>query len=197
MLIRLLLALRNSAACFTSFAWCTEARFKGFEIKGTVRFLGRPVLSCASGALVEIADGVRVHSSLRSNPITCSSPCVLRAMGPGSLLRIGPRVGMSASIIVAAKRVEIGPDTLIGSGVLIADNDFHSPGIDGVWRGLDYNSAKPVVIGSRVFIGTRAIILKGVTIGDDCVIGAGSVVTKSIPPSSIVFGNPAVYRPRK
>ena len=85
----------------------------------------------------------------------------------------------------------------MAAGALIADNDFHSLGINGIWGDLDFKTAKPVTIGCRVFIGTRAIVLKGVTIGDDCVIAAGSVVTKSAPSGSLIYGNPAVNRPRR
>lgn len=177
--------------------WRFEAWLKGVKLQRGVTFHGRPILSRSRDAIFEIGEGTRVHSALRSNPISCPSPCVLRAMGPGSVLKIGPRAGLSASIVVAAKSVEIGADTLVGAGVLITDNDFHSLGSNGIWGDLDFNSAKPVTIGSRVFIGTRAIVLKGVVIGDDCVIAAGSVVTKSAPSGSLIYGNPAVSRPRR
>ena len=197
MIFRLLNYLSGSVGLLGSHLWKFEARLKGIHLKGAVTFQGRAVLSRDPGATLEIGADTRVHSSLLSNPITCPSPCVLRAMGAGSVLRIGPRVGLSAAVVVAAKRVEIGADTLVGSGALIADNDFHSPGVDGAWGALDINTARPVTIGCRVFVGARAIILKGVVIGDDCIIGAGSVVTKSVPAGSIAFGNPAIFRPRR
>ena len=50
--------------------------------------------------------------------------------------------------------------------------------------------ASPVKIGNNVWIGGNVVILPGVTIGDNCTIGAGSVVTKDIPASSIAYGNP-------
>lgn len=56
---------------------------------------------------------------------------------------------------------------------------------------LGYTKIAPVVIGDHVFIGERAIILPGVKIGDNCIIGAGSVVTKDIPSGSVAAGNPA------
>jgi acetyltransferase-like isoleucine patch superfamily enzyme len=52
-------------------------------------------------------------------------------------------------------------------------------------------ASRPIVIEDDVFIGARAIILKGVTIGKGCVVGAGAVVAKSVPPYSVVVGNPA------
>lgn len=88
--------------------------------------------------------------------------------------------------------IEIGKNVRITRGVVVlthgADwhilrNRFKDPFICG--------SAGKVVIGDNVFIGINSIILKGVTIGSDSIIGAGSVVTKSIPPMSVAAGNPA------
>ena len=59
-------------------------------------------------------------------------------------------------------------------------------------KGLQYN--KPVKIGKCVWIGAGVIILPGVTIGDNSVIGAGSVVTRDIPANSVAYGNPARVR---
>ncbi len=86
--------------------------------------------------------------------------------------------------IVAASLVRIGRDCKIARDVLIMDTDQHEvPG-----RGL---VARPVEIGDRVWIGARAIVLKGVSIGADSVVGAGAVVTRSVPPGSVVVGQPA------
>ena len=53
---------------------------------------------------------------------------------------------------------------------------------------------RPIAIGANVWIGSGAIILPGVTIGDDAIIGAGSVVTRDVPPGGTAFGNPARLR---
>jgi acetyltransferase-like isoleucine patch superfamily enzyme len=67
--------------------------------------------------------------------------------------------------------------------VLTGDHDLHAPTFEGRTRS--------VVIGNYVFIGTRALILPGVSIGDGAAVGAGSVVTKNVPPGFIVAGAPA------
>jgi acetyltransferase-like isoleucine patch superfamily enzyme len=86
--------------------------------------------------------------------------------------------------IVAAKSVSIGRDCKIARDVIIMDTDQHAlPNGDLV--------AEPVVIEDCVWIGARAIILKGVTIGHGAVIGAGSVVTRDVPPRAVVAGVPA------
>jgi acetyltransferase-like isoleucine patch superfamily enzyme len=86
--------------------------------------------------------------------------------------------------IVAARSVTIGRDCKIARDVLIMDSDQHErPGVELV--------IAPVVIEDRVWIGARAIILKGVHIGHDSVIAAGAIVTKSVPPRSVVVGTAA------
>ena len=61
------------------------------------------------------------------------------------------------------------------------------------FRLLKPSIEKPIIIGKNVWIGTGAIILPGITLGDHAIIGAGSVVTKDVPPETIVVGNPAKY----
>ena len=68
------------------------------------------------------------------------------------------------------------------------DTDFHSVNPDCRLNGNTDIPASPVTIGKRVFLGSNVTILKGVTIGDEAVVGAGSIVTKDIPDNAIVCG---------
>jgi len=153
--------------------------------------MGRAIVSCHADSDFVIGENVRLNSSLRANELACFQPCVLRTLAPGSILHIGNKVGLSGAVICAGKSIVIGEKTIIGSGAMIVDNDFHIPGADGVWKTEYQANAVPVEIGKSVFIGARAIVLKGVSIGDGAVVGAAAVVTKDVPTGTIVAGNPA------
>jgi maltose O-acetyltransferase len=85
-------------------------------------------------------------------------------------------------------RIDIGPACQIGPAVQILTPDHPR---DPALRRAGLESGKPVRIGENVWIGGGAIILPGVTIGDDAIIGAGSVVTRDVAPGATVAGNPA------
>jgi acetyltransferase-like isoleucine patch superfamily enzyme len=106
---------------------------------------------------------------------------------------MGANSGASGAVLCAGLSIEIGEGTLIGSGAMILDNDFHILTAGG-WREEMRSNARAIQIGRDVFIGARAIILKGVTIGDRATIGAGSVVTRNVPANCVAAGNPASVR---
>ena len=91
-------------------------------------------------------------------------------------------------------KIIIGDDSIFGSNVLIEDHNHgdYSHGIDdSLKRKASLFSKGPIIIGKNVWVGDNVCILAGVTIGDNSVIGAGSVVTKDVEPNSIYAGNPA------
>jgi acetyltransferase-like isoleucine patch superfamily enzyme len=109
------------------------------------------------------------------------------ASGEDGLLEIGESTFINAAVSISASRhVAIGSECEIGPGVLIMDNDFHVPG--NLSR---LPASQPIRIGDRVWIGARAIVLKGVTVGDSAIIAAGAVVTTDVPPRKLVAGVPA------
>jgi len=89
--------------------------------------------------------------------------------------------------VIAQQEVRIGRDCMISWDVIIMDTDQHC--ING-----DPPTARPVIIGDRVWIGCRAMILKGVHIGDGAVIGAGAIVTHNVPPGGVATGPAATLR---
>lgn len=110
------------------------------------------------------------------------------AVGPKGKLVIGARVFVNqGTSIYAAESITIGDNTRIGDLVSIYDTNFHPIGPTQATR------VAPVVIGRNVWLGRGATILPGVTIGDHAVVGAGSVVSRDVPASTVVAGNPAVH----
>jgi acetyltransferase-like isoleucine patch superfamily enzyme len=103
----------------------------------------------------------------------------------GARIRVGAGTYLNRGVeIVAGGSVTIGRDCKIARDVIIMDTDQH-PLPEGELV------VRPVNIGDRVWIGARAMVLKGVDIGHDSVIGAGAIVTRSVPPHSTVVGTAA------
>jgi maltose O-acetyltransferase len=129
----------------------------------------------------------------------------LAAVGDGAVIRppfhcdygfnitLGARVFLNFNcVILDVVAVVIGDGTQIGPGVQILTAD-HPRDAAGRASGLEFG--RPIRIGRNVWIGGGAIILPGVSIGDDALIGAGSVVTRPVPAGATAFGNPARVRP--
>lgn len=94
-------------------------------------------------------------------------------------------------VILDVCAVNIGAKTQIGPGVQILTADHPR---DPAVRAQMLEFGRPIVIGANVWIGGGALLLPGVTIGDDAIIGAGSVVTRDVPAGATVVGNPARVR---
>jgi acetyltransferase-like isoleucine patch superfamily enzyme len=96
-------------------------------------------------------------------------------------------------IFVVGQRIEIGRKCLIAQDVRVADSPGHPSDPAKRLAGLppDPEQVRPISIGENVWIGAAAVILPGVTIGDNCVVAASAVVTRSVPPNKVVLGNPA------
>ncbi len=106
-----------------------------------------------------------------------------------AVIKIGNNCRLNGVTIQSRNSVTIGNDCLLGSTMLI-DNDFHSIYFERRNNPLAIKSA-PIVIGSRVWVAGQSAILKGVTIGDESVVGFRAVVTKTVPAKKVVAGNPA------
>ena len=147
------------------------------------------VLWLIRGARITIGDNFYLSSGNGVNPIASNLQADVY-VEPGATLTIGNNVGMSSTRLWIHESARIGNNVKIGGCVLITDTDAHP--MDYVARRSSNEGTKsaPVVIEDDVWIGAHCIILKGVTIGARSVIGAGSVVTKSIPADCVAAGNP-------
>ena len=127
------------------------------------------------------------------------------SVGPKGRCTIGDFTLLNGALIMAEELIEIGSHCLVSWNVGIADSDFHP--LEPAQRLIDSKAlapffanrpprpqlaTAPVKIGDNVWIGMNAVILKGTTIGENSVVAAGSVVTKSVEPNTVVAGNPAV-----
>jgi len=108
---------------------------------------------------------------------------------PGALIHVGARSRLNGITVQCKKQVFIGDDCLIGSAMLI-DTDFHSVNFENR-NEPSHIKSKPIKIGDKVWLAGQSAVLKGVTIGDRAVVGFRAVVTKDVPPDTIVAGNPA------
>lgn len=152
---------------------------------------GWPFIFRFPKARITIGEDCAINSNFISNLIGLYQRTILVARGTGKI-KIGSHVGISGSTIYARKYIEIGDDSVIGANCKIFDNDFHSLNPEERKKDIYDNLVlKPVKIGKNVFVGCNCIILKGTVIGDDCVVGAGSVVSGRFPPGSVIAGNPA------
>lgn len=99
----------------------------------------------------------------------------------------GTNVNGVGTKVLCATGITIGEFCTFSWDVQLLDNDFHAITVDGV----EQPKTAPITIGDRVWVGTRAVVLKGVTIGDGAVVAAGAVVTKDVPAGAVVGGMPA------
>ena len=119
--------------------------------------------------------------------IIVKSNCYL---GRGEGIRVGSRSQLGQNSRIGPYTI-IRDDVVMGPDVIIMTTSHNFERLDVPINRQGYMQVRPVIIGNDVWIGTRVIILPGVTIGDQAVIGAGAVVTKDVPPRAIVGGNPA------
>ena len=108
----------------------------------------------------------------------------------GRHIEIGDNSGIGVNAFLGGK-ITIGSDVMMGPDVVILTGTHRFDRLDIPMNRQGFKEEKPVAIGDDVWIGTRAIILPGVTIGRGSVVGAGAVVTKDVPACTVVAGNPA------
>ena len=136
---------------------------------------------------------ILVSSSWRASAAGLSGPLRLRTHFTSAKIIIENDVGINGGSLTARSgTIRICRGTMIGPDCIIMDSDFHCawpPDQRLVYTGVEADAN--VTIGSCVWLGARCIVLKGVTIGENTVVAAGSVVTKDLPPNCLAAGVPA------
>lgn len=141
------------------------------------------------GGKVRIGDNFYFSSGDAVNPL-CSNLQGAIYVEKGASLTIGDDVGMSSTRMWIHNSIKIGNHVKIGGCVLMTDTDVHPMDFMARRSSNEGTKSAPIVIEDDVWIGAHCIILKGVTIGERSIIGAGSVVTRSIPADCVAAGNP-------
>lgn len=173
-------------------------RMNGITLGKRSNIINKIYLYKEPEASISIGDDFVLTSGEAFNPICRNLKACLCARGKGRI-EIGHHVGMSSPCIWSTSLIHIGSHVTMGGDCLLMDNDAHP--LDAMRRrqpgAYKEASSAPIMIEDDVFIGARCTILKGVTIGARSVVGAGSVVTKSLPPDCVAAGNPCHIIRRK
>lgn len=148
----------------------------------------QPVLFVGAG---RIALGRDVQFGWKRSPLFYTGYCHIEAVTVASWIELGDRTEINNNAMLKSEGggIRVGADGLFGAHVEIFDSDFHD--LHPRRRHGGTPKTAPVDIGPNVFMGMSVKVLKGVTIGADSVIGAGSVVSAPIPAGVIAAGNPA------
>lgn len=162
-----------------------NALWWGIKLGKNISFYGKCQFYRFPGSKIEIGDNCQFRSRKNSNLIGIDRPCSISTLKSKyhASIEIGNNCGFSGTVIGAFKKIKIGNNVRCGANTLITDSDWHSD---------DPRSGEPaeVIIKDNVWLGLNTIVLKGVSIGENTLIGANSVVTRSIPANVVAAGNP-------
>lgn len=155
---------------------------------------GLPYIHISLNAKCTIGKNFKMNNGSKYSDSGINGKCRIEVRDTAILI-IGDHVGMSDVTITCHNHIIIGNNVILGVGVQLRDTDNHSLNPYDRLNGLDWKNKKtaPIEIKDNVFIGAYCFILKGVTIGENSIIGAGSIVTKNIPANQIWAGNPAKF----
>lgn len=167
------------------------ASWWGIQIGHGCRFYGLPTFRRLPGSTISVGDNCHFRSSNWSNLVGINRPCILSTVQEAARVDIGTDCGFSGTIISSASRISIGNRVMCGANVTITDNDGHAVDSQERRGGVPGRTA-PVLIGDDVWLGMNVTVLKGVEIGSRTVVGAGSIVSQSLPAGVIAAGQPAV-----
>lgn len=169
-------------------------RKHGFSFGKNCFIDGMPYVKTAKGSRISLGNNVTLISNQKHNPLL-EHPVSFRTLTPEARIELADNSGISGSNIVCCNHISIGEYTIIGPGTLIYDSEGHDYSPEVGWSQRKVRTGRPIRIGAKCFIGARCMIMSGVTIGDNCVIAAGSIITQDIPAGHKASGNPASCSP--
>jgi acetyltransferase-like isoleucine patch superfamily enzyme len=150
-------------------------------------YIGRNVYIGASGGGILLEDDVTILDNCYLNVFdydTTAGKCIL----------LEPRVVLSCGCVIHGQSgVKIGEGTIVGPNTTFVTGNHGDISAHTKYRDTGSSTDTPIHVGANVWIGTNAAVLPGITIGDNSVIGAGSVVTRDVPAFSVFAGNPAKF----
>ncbi|PKG82238.1 acyltransferase [Colwellia sp. 75C3] len=176
-----------------------EMRYKNVFFSGKINILGKlPHFKIPKNGIVEFGNNVVLNSDFANTNTALTYRCKF-VTGYEGKITVGENTMFNGVCVVSYKEVEIGANCQIASSTIIADTNFHP--VDPIERekqvtGQDFSFSSvknaQIKIGNNVWIGWNCTVLKGVEIGDNCIVAAGSVVTTGVYlENSIIAGNPA------
>ncbi|GAA3966123.1 DapH/DapD/GlmU-related protein [Mucilaginibacter dorajii] len=176
---------------FLTWLWTCFNRFNAMYMWGIALgensvFCGKAIFFKAENSQISIGNNcIFVSDANSKNLIGINRPCIINTQKPGAIITIGDNSGFSGTVLGATVKIVIGKDVKCGANTTIIDSDWHP---EDSRSGIP----KPIFIEDNVWLGANVVVLKGVTIGVNTVIGANSIVTKSMPANVIAAGNPCV-----
>lgn len=182
--------LRKLTIMFTN--WIFNVRYKK-KLGAHVNIFGFPIVVLTKGSQVKFGRSVTLISESYFSEPGINHPVMIRTMKKDAKLTIGDYTGISGGGICVSKEIEIGSNVMFGANSFVTDTDFHPIAAENRRKDKTNVKSKKVVIEDNVFLGMNSVVLKGVTIGENSIIAAGSIVVKDIPANQIWGGNPAKY----
>lgn len=176
------LFIRASKTIWTIFNY-VSAKWWKIQIGNNCSFRGKTYFRLLPDSSINIGSNCTFLSSRQSNLIGIYSPCIFSTIKTNAKIEIGNDCGFSGTVIGCALSIKLGNNVKCGANTLITDSDWHS-------NDSRTKTDKMIIIEDNVWLGYGVKVLKGVHIGKNTLVGAGSIVTKDIPANVIAAGNP-------